>query len=144
MPRDERDERGDTVPVVGAERVAAGAGGGLLRRLHGRAAGAAVRVVRYARSYGQAGRAAAPAAIADGAAGNAGATDRGPAHDDRHASDGHRERALAHGTTGDRNGAAGAKSPSTYADGPPAPANTAGAAAAAGADGDRTAADGHS
>ncbi len=132
MPRDERD---DAVPSVGVERVAADAGGGVLRRLHGRTVRAAVRCVPNVRSRRQAGGTNA-AALADGAAGNANTPDRCPAHDDRRAADGDRATALAHGTTGHRDRAAGTESPFTYADGSAASANT------AGADSDRAAADG--
>lgn len=143
MPRDGRYENGDAVPVVGAERVAAGAGGGGLRRLHVRAVRAAERGVRYTRSRRQAGGTNA-AALADGAAGDASATDRCPAHNDRRASDGYRAPALAHGTTGNRAGAAAASistdadRSTTHSDASTAPAN------AAGADCDRAAAAGHS
>ena len=131
MPRDERDS---AVPVVGAERVTADAGGGVLRRLHNRTVQAAERGVRYARSRRQAGGANA-ATLTDGAAGNPSATDRYPAHDDCRAANGYH--ALAHSTAGHRDGAAGTESPSTHADGPSALAD------AASADSDRATADGH-
>ena len=104
MPHDERVEHGDAVPVVGAERVTADAGGGLLRRLHNRTGRAAERGVRYARSRRQAGRANA-AALVDGAAGNAITPNRCPTYRDRRAANGYRAPALAHGTTGHRDDA---------------------------------------
>ena len=114
MPCDERD---DAVPVVGTERATADAGGGGLRRLHGRAVRAAVRSASYTRSRRQAGGTNA-AALAHGAAGHPNTPDRCPTHADRRAADGDRAPALAHGTTGHRDHAAGTESPFTYADGP--------------------------
>ena len=97
---------------------------------------AAARSPPYTRPCRQAGGTDA-AALADGAAGNANTPDRGPALADCRAANGYRAPALAHDTAGHRNGAAGAKSPSTYADGSPTPTN------AAAADCDRVTADGH-